>query len=57
MAALDFAVKLTRSPREMSEDDVQRLRTAGFDESGIVGIAHMTCQFNYFNRMAMGLGV
>jgi alkylhydroperoxidase family enzyme len=57
MAALDFAVKLTRSPREMSEADVQHLRAAGFDEPGIVGIAHMTCHFNYFHRMTMGLGV
>ncbi len=35
MAMLDYAVKLTRTPAEINEDDVKKLRTVGFDDRGI----------------------
>ncbi len=36
LAMLDFAVKLTRTPSEMTEDDVKKLREQGFDDMAIL---------------------
>ena len=54
---LDFAVKLTRSPAEMRASDVDRLREAGFDDAAIHDVAQITALFNYYNRIADGLGI
>lgn len=54
---LDFAVKLTRSPMGIDEDDVEALRRAGFDDTAIHDIVQVTALFNYYNRLAGGLGV
>ena len=56
-AMLDFAVKLTRTPAEMRRADVERLREAGFDDDGIHEIAQIAGLFNYYNRLADGLGI
>lgn len=54
---LDFAVKLTRSPGEVVEADVQRLRAAGFDDVAVHDIVQVTSLLNYYNRVADGLGI
>ena len=54
--ALDFAVKLTREPDAMVEDDVQRLRDAGWTDEDVMDITEVTALFNFSNRMASGLG-
>ncbi len=54
---LDFAVKLTRSPRAMEEADVEGLREVGFDDVEIHDIVQVAALFNYFNRIADGLGI
>ena len=54
---LDFAVRLTRSPRESSSADVEALREVGFSDVAIHDIAQVTALFNYYNRLAEGLGV
>ena len=54
---LDYAAKLTRSPRAVCESDVQRLRDVGFDETGILDICQVVAYYNYVNRLADGLGV
>lgn len=56
-AMLDFAVKLTESPRSMSESDVAMLREAGFSDVAIHDIAQVAALFNYYNRIADGLGI
>ncbi|MDS0298554.1 peroxidase-related enzyme [Halogeometricum sp. S1BR25-6] len=53
MAMLDVAVKLTESPREVTEADVERLAEAGYSEEAIWDIASVTAMFNLSNRMAM----
>ncbi|MDS0293069.1 peroxidase-related enzyme [Halogeometricum luteum] len=53
MAMLDVAVKLTESPREVTESDVERLAEAGYSEEAIWDIASVTAMFNLSNRMAM----
>lgn len=57
LAMLDFAVKLTRTPSEMTEDDVKKLREQGFDDMAIHDIVQITALFNYYDRLADGLGV
>ena len=56
-AMLDFAVKLTLTPGEMTRDDVDRLRDHGFDDVAIHEIVQITALFNYYNRLADGLGI
>jgi uncharacterized peroxidase-related enzyme len=56
-AMLDFAVKLARKPRSMTRDDVETLRAAGFSDTAILDIVHITGFFSYYNRLADGLGI
>ena len=56
-AMLDFAVKLAREPRSMSRDDVETLRAAGFSDTAILDVVHITGFFSYYNRLADGLGI
>lgn len=50
-------MKLTRTPRDIDGADIERLREAGFDETGILDICQVVSYYNYVNRMADGLGV
>ncbi len=54
---LDFAVRLTREPASVREGDVQALREVGFDDVAIHDIVQVTALFNYYNRLADGLGI
>ena len=56
-AMLDFSVKLTRHPEQMSAADVEELRRHGFDDAAIHDIVQVTALFNYYDRLADGLGV
>ena len=54
---LDYAVKLTLTPWEVNEGDVQGLRDVGFGDAAILDICQVACYYNYVNRLADGLGV
>jgi uncharacterized peroxidase-related enzyme len=54
---LDYAVKLTMAPSRITRDDVEKLREQGFDDVAIHDIAQITALFNYFDRLADGLGI
>ncbi len=54
---LDYVAKLTRTPWDMLENDVEALRAAGFDDRAILDIAQVTAYYAYVNRIADGLGV
>ena len=54
---LDYAIKLTRTPGEMTADDVAALRRAGFDDRGIHDVCAIVGYFAFVNRIADGLGV
>jgi uncharacterized peroxidase-related enzyme len=56
-AMLAFAEKLTDSPAEMAEADVQRLREVGFTDENIYDIVLLTAYRNYLTRIIAGLGV
>jgi uncharacterized peroxidase-related enzyme len=51
-AMLDFAVKMTERPHEMSEQDRQTLRDNGFSDADIFDIASVAGFFNMSNRVA-----
>lgn len=51
-AMLDFAVKLTESPGEIVDEDLDRLRDAGFSTEEIWDIGSVVSVFNLSNRMA-----
>ena len=54
---LDFAMKLTREPANMSEADVKVLRALGLTDEQILSVVLITCTFNLMTRLADGLGV
>ena len=56
-AMLDYVAKLTLHPARMMREDVDNLRTAGFDDVAILQINLIASWFNYINRVADGLGV
>lgn len=56
-AMLDFAVKLTRAPASVEAGDLDALRRHGFDDAAIHDIVQVASLFNYFNRLADGLGI
>lgn len=57
MAMLDYVIKLTCTPTDMTGDDVKKLRMAGFEDRAIHDICASTSYFAFVNRMAGGLGV
>lgn len=52
-----YAEKLTRSPSDMGEQDVEGLRAAGLDDVAIHDATQIIGFFNYINRVADALGV
>jgi uncharacterized peroxidase-related enzyme len=56
-AMLGYVEKLTKSPVDVGRDDIEALRAAGFDDTGILQINLIASWFNYINRVADGLGV
>ena len=54
---LDYVVKLTKDATKVSPADHDKLRTAGFDDRGILQITLIASWFNYINRVADALGV
>ncbi len=56
-AMLDYSLKLTRTPGEMTPADVDALRRAGFDDRGIHDVCAIVGYFAFVNRIADGLGV
>jgi uncharacterized peroxidase-related enzyme len=56
-AMLDYVVKLTKDPTKVWKDDIEGLRSAGFDDRGILQITLIASWFNYINRVADALGV
>lgn len=57
VAMLDYAVKITRTPVDCSETDVQNLRSLGFSDQAIFDIAETAAMYNFTNRMASATGM
>ncbi len=54
---LDYAKKLTLTPKDIIEKDIIKLRKVGFTDGEILEINQVTSYFNYANRTVLGLGV
>ena len=54
---VDYVVKLTKDATKIWKDDIEGLRTVGFDDRGILQITLIASWFNYINRVADALGV
>ena len=54
---LEYVEKITRDATQVSRQDLERLRAAGFDDKGILQITLIASWFNYINRVADALGV
>jgi uncharacterized peroxidase-related enzyme len=54
---LDYVVQLTRDATRIGPEDHARLRSVGFDDTGILQITLIASWFNYINRVADALGV
>ena len=57
VALLDFAVKLTRHPSGVHQEDLDALRAYGFTDEQLVDAVHCIGYFNFINRVLDGLGV
>jgi uncharacterized peroxidase-related enzyme len=55
-AMLDFAVKLTEASDRCTDEDIEALRDAGWNDEEIMDIAQVAAIFNFTNRLASGLG-
>ncbi|MGH9792885.1 MAG: carboxymuconolactone decarboxylase family protein [Candidatus Acidiferrales bacterium] len=56
-AMLDYVVTITKDATQVGPRDHQRLRAAGFNDTGILQITLIASWFNYINRVADALGV
>jgi uncharacterized peroxidase-related enzyme len=54
---LDYVIKVTKDATQVWKDDMDRLRSVGFDDRGILQITLIASWFNYINRVADSLGV
>jgi uncharacterized peroxidase-related enzyme len=56
-AMLEYAEKLTLTPSNMREEDVRKLRDAGWTDRDILDIVHVCAYFNFRVRVVDGLGL
>ena len=56
-AALHYTKKLNCTPAQMSEDDIAKLHSSGWDDGEVLEINQVVAYFNYANRTVLGLGV
>ncbi len=54
---LDFAAKLTRTPWDLTEADVEELRKVGLSDGEILDLVLVISYCAFVNRIASGLGV
>jgi uncharacterized peroxidase-related enzyme len=54
---LAYAAKLTRTPAEVGEADIDALREAGLGDLEILDLNNIVAYYNYINRVANGLGL
>ena len=56
-AIVDYALKLTREPWNVKQEDLEPMRKAGLEDADILDACQVTCYYAYVNRLAKGLGV
>jgi uncharacterized peroxidase-related enzyme len=56
-ALLAYARKLTRTPGEVTESDIDALRAVGWSDLDILDVNNLSAYYSYINRVATGLGL
>jgi uncharacterized peroxidase-related enzyme len=56
-AVLDFAVKLTRSPHDCLQEDLERLKSLGLTQEEVWDVIEIAAMYNFTNRMASATGM
>ena len=56
-ALCNYAARLTHRPTEIAEPDLDALRAEGLDDRALHDATQIIALFNYFPRVAEGLGV
>lgn len=57
LAMCAYATKLTKTPADMAESDLEPLREAGLADEAILDVNQIAAYFAYANRTVLGLGV
>jgi uncharacterized protein YciW len=57
VVALKYTKMLTSNPADLQADDINKMRSAGWDDGQILEINQVAAYFNYANRTVLGLGV
>ena len=57
LAGLLYAERLTNDAASSSAEDIEALRSSGFDDGEILEINQVTAYFAYANRTVLGLGI
>ena len=57
LVIVEYVEKLTKDPSEMTEDDIDSLRSSGLSDRQILSVVMITAMFAFMNRLADGLGV
>lgn len=55
-AMLDYAIKITRSSVDCTEEDIERLRQLGFSTEAVYDIINTAAIYNFNNRVANASG-
>jgi uncharacterized peroxidase-related enzyme len=56
-AIISYTATLTTSPCDITEADIQGLRSVGLSDADIVALNNLSAYFSYTNRVATGLGL
>ena len=54
---LEYAEQLTIAPSTITEENIERLREAGWEDRDILDIVHVCAYFNFRVRVVDGLGL
>ena len=57
LATINYAVKLTINPYDISPEDIETLRINNVEDGEILEINQVAAYFAYANRMVLGLGI
>ena len=57
LATINYAVKLTINPHDISPEDIEKLRINNVEDGEILEINQVAAYFAYANRMVLGLGI
>ena len=57
LVIVEYVEKLTKTPSQVTREDVSALRSVGLDDQQILSVVLITSMYAFMNRLADGLGV